>query len=183
VLPAGSTVGLVGELGAGKTTFVRGLARGLGVEDAVVSPTFTRMRELSGRLALYHFDAWRAGSAALLAEGGEFLGGDGVAVVEWADRVGEWLPLPRLELRLRHVDPERRDGGPERRDIEPEQRDLEPAQRELELCVLPARPGSGPAALALERALAAAVERCARSYGSLGLEPRKAREPDAAPPR
>ena len=87
----GALVALVGELGAGKTTLVRGLARGLGIVQPVSSPTFTRMRLLYGRLALHHFDAWRSGSAALFAEGTELLAGEGVAARRIAvddDRVG-----------------------------------------------------------------------------------------------
>jgi tRNA threonylcarbamoyladenosine biosynthesis protein TsaE len=101
-LEPGALVALVGELGSGKTTLVRGLARGLDVEEPVVSPTFTRLRVLPGRLPLHHFDAWRGGAEALFAEGVEFLQGEGVGVVEWADRVPD-LPRPRLELTLRHV--------------------------------------------------------------------------------
>ena len=107
-LPAGSVVALAGELGTGKTCFVRGLARGLGIEDGVASPTFTLMQaHEGGRLPLFHFDAWMEGrQKALFLDGGdEWLYAGGVAVVEWADRVAEWLPLPRLELTLSHAGP------------------------------------------------------------------------------
>ena len=136
-LVAGSLVGLIGDLGSGKTTFVRGLARGLEVEEPVHSPTFTRMRELPGRLTLYHFDAWRPGSEALFEEGLEFLAGAGVSVVEWADRVERWLPHPRIEMRLRQA---------------------RPAERELSFRVLPAGPAQGRTARELEAALRKAVE-------------------------
>lgn len=103
-LGPGCVLALAGDLGAGKTTFVRGLARGLGVRERVHSPTFTLMHVYEGRLPVYHFDAWMEGrERAFLAEGGaEELGGDGVAVVEWAARVSEWLPQPHLEVRLGH---------------------------------------------------------------------------------
>jgi tRNA threonylcarbamoyladenosine biosynthesis protein TsaE len=103
-LGAGCVVALVGELGAGKTVFVRGLARGLEVAEPVTSPTFVLMHELEGRVPLYHFDAWMSGREALFLEGGgaEYLGADGVAVVEWADRVEDWLPVPRLDVRIEH---------------------------------------------------------------------------------
>ncbi len=106
----GAVIGLRGEMGAGKTTFVQGLARGLGVPGDVTSPTFTLMTELEGRLPLYHFDAWMAArETSLLADGGaELLEGPGVAVVEWAERVEAWLPAARLELEFSHVSPERR---------------------------------------------------------------------------
>lgn len=104
-LPPGALVALVGELGAGKTAFVRGLARGLGVEGPVTSPSYALMTEYEGRLPLYHFDAWMRGrEAALLADGAEeYLDGPGVAAVEWADRVTDHLPAPRLEVRLWHL--------------------------------------------------------------------------------
>ncbi len=109
-LAPGCVVALIGELGAGKTVLVRGIARGLGVAAPVTSPTFVLMQQHEGRWPLYHFDAWMSGREALFLEGGgaEFLGGDGVAVVEWADRVEPWLPLPRLEVRLEHRSPSTR---------------------------------------------------------------------------
>jgi len=112
-LGPGALVALVGELGSGKTTLVRGLARGLGIEGPVTSPSFALMQEYAGRVPLYHFDAWMRGrEAALLAEGAaEYLDGPGVAVVEWADRVTELLPAPRLEIRLFHLAEERRGLG------------------------------------------------------------------------
>ena len=101
----GTVITLDGDLGAGKTTLVRGIALGLGIEDGVASPTYTLMQAHDGgRLPLLHFDAWMEGrEKALLADGGdEFLGGDGLAVVEWARRIEEWLPEPRLALNLAH---------------------------------------------------------------------------------
>lgn len=107
----GVVLTLDGDLGAGKTTFVRGLARGLGIEEGVASPTYTLMQQHDGgRLPLFHFDAWMEGrEKALLADGAdEFLGQDGVSVVEWAGRVDGWLPSPRLSVELRHDSPETR---------------------------------------------------------------------------
>lgn len=111
VLPAGTVVALDGDLGAGKTCFVRGLARGLGIADVVASPTYTLMQAFEGgRLPLYHFDAWMEGrEKALFADGGdEWLRAGGIAVVEWAERVAEWLPEPRLAVRLEHAGPDLR---------------------------------------------------------------------------
>ncbi|MEE2940405.1 MAG: tRNA (adenosine(37)-N6)-threonylcarbamoyltransferase complex ATPase subunit type 1 TsaE, partial [Planctomycetota bacterium] len=102
---AGSLVALSGDLGAGKTTLVRGLADGLGVPGTVSSPTYTLMQlHEGGRLPLSHFDAWMEGrEKAYLADGAdELLATDGVAVIEWAERVEEWLPEERLGLELLH---------------------------------------------------------------------------------
>ena len=111
VLEAGAILALSGELGTGKTAFVRGLARGLGVEGPVSSPSFTLMQRYEGgRLPLDHFDAWMEGrERAFLADGGaEDLGREGVAAVEWAERVADWLPRPHLALELSHAGPRER---------------------------------------------------------------------------
>lgn len=103
-LEAGDVLALVGELGAGKTVFVKGLARGLGVPDGVevTSPTFVLVSEYRGRLTLYHVDAYRLeGAADFEALGAdEMLFGEGVCAIEWADRVRESLPPDRLEVTL-----------------------------------------------------------------------------------
>ncbi|MFT5050620.1 MAG: tRNA threonylcarbamoyladenosine biosynthesis protein TsaE [Chlamydiales bacterium] len=102
---AGMVIALSGDLGAGKTCFVRGLARGLEVVDPVSSPTYTLMHAYEGRLPLYHFDAWMEGrEKALFLDGGDdWLHAGGVAVIEWAERVADWLPEPRLEIELTHL--------------------------------------------------------------------------------
>lgn len=103
---AGALLALSGDLGAGKTTLVRGLADGLGVPGTVSSPTYTLMQlHEGGRLPLSHFDAWMEGrEKAYLADGAdEFLAADGVAVIEWAERVEDWLPVDRLGLELLHA--------------------------------------------------------------------------------
>ena len=103
---AGTLLTLSGDLGAGKTTLVRGLADGLGVPGTVSSPTYMLMQlHEGGRLPLSHFDAWMEGrEKAYLADGAdEFLAADGVAVIEWAERVEEWLPEERLGLELLHA--------------------------------------------------------------------------------
>jgi tRNA threonylcarbamoyladenosine biosynthesis protein TsaE len=95
---------LDGDLGAGKTCFVRGLARGLEVLEPVSSPTFALMNEYEGRLPLLHCDAWMEGrERAFLADGGvERLSGGAVGVVEWGERVADQLPGPHLFVRLAH---------------------------------------------------------------------------------
>jgi tRNA threonylcarbamoyladenosine biosynthesis protein TsaE len=109
-LEAGLVIALTGELGSGKTTFVQGLARGLGVAGPVTSPTFALMNEYEGRLKLYHLDAWMAERGRAFLESGavELLEAGAVCVVEWADRVAEWLPLPHLALELVHRGPQDR---------------------------------------------------------------------------
>lgn len=100
-LSAGDVLALTGELGSGKTRFVQGLARGMGVpaEIPVTSPTFTLLGIYGqGRLPLYHFDFFRVSCAAELRQIGaeEYLWGDGVSAVEWADRAREAMPEQAL---------------------------------------------------------------------------------------
>lgn len=93
VLRAGDVVALVGELGAGKTTFAQGVARGLGVSGYVASPTFTLVREYRGRVGLYHVDLFRIGPEDLGGIGfDELLDSGAAVVVEWADRAPERMP-------------------------------------------------------------------------------------------
>lgn len=93
-LEPGSIIALRGDLGAGKTVLVKGIARGLGVEDEPVSPTFVIMNAYEGRIPLYHFDLYRiSGADELMSIGAdEFLFGGGVSAVEWAERVEEIFP-------------------------------------------------------------------------------------------
>lgn len=107
----GLVLALEGEMGAGKTTFVRGLARGLDSPDAVASPTYTLMHAYRGRLPLKHFDAWMSGrEGAFLASGGaeELHDADGVCALEWSEEVRELLPDDRLTLRLVPITVDRR---------------------------------------------------------------------------
>ena len=94
-LEPGDVIILKGELGAGKSELTRGIARGLGVQETVTSPSFTILNVYeSGRCPLYHFDWYRLESEEELYELGmdEYLGGDGIAVVEWAERCPEAVP-------------------------------------------------------------------------------------------
>ncbi len=90
-LGPGAVIACTGALGAGKTCFLQGLARGLGVTSDVTSPTFVLINQYRGRLPVYHLDAYRTGSLTELTELGieEMLHGDGVTVVEWARRRGD----------------------------------------------------------------------------------------------
>ena len=89
--PGGAVIALYGELGAGKTAFVRGLGRAMGVEDDVVSPTFTIVNEYPGNRELFHFDMYRLGGADELFDIGweDYLSREGVCAVEWSENVPE----------------------------------------------------------------------------------------------
>ena len=93
-LGPGDVVACIGELGAGKTCFLQGLCRGLGVDGAVTSPTFVLVNQYRGRLPVQHVDAYRTGSLAELVDIGieEMLHGAGVTIVEWADKLRPLLP-------------------------------------------------------------------------------------------
>ena len=95
ILPAGTILAYRGGLGAGKTAFTRGLARGLGIPERVTSPTFTIVNEYEGgRLPLFHFDMYRLGSADELFDIGweDYLVRGGVCAVEWSEQVEDALP-------------------------------------------------------------------------------------------
>jgi tRNA threonylcarbamoyladenosine biosynthesis protein TsaE len=94
LLGSGDVVACVGPLGAGKTCFLQGLARGLGVTAPVTSPTFVLVNQYQGRVTVYHVDAYRTGSLTELVDLGleEMLHGEGVTVVEWADKLLPLLP-------------------------------------------------------------------------------------------
>ena len=102
-LKPGAVVACFGELGAGKTRFIKGICKGLGVHEHVASPTFTIVNEYNvGRLKIYHFDFYRMKSIDELREIGfdEYLEGGGIALIEWADRVEGILPPHRFDVHL-----------------------------------------------------------------------------------
>lgn len=110
-LRAGDVILLEGPLGAGKSEMARGIARGLGVTETVTSPSFTILNVYtSGRLPLYHFDWYRLESPEELYELGmeEYLGGDGVALVEWPGRCAEALPEDFAMIEITLEGPEER---------------------------------------------------------------------------
>ena len=110
-LEPGAVVAFTGDLGAGKTAFVRGLARGLDVRDRVTSPTFTIVNEYEGgRLPLFHFDLYRLGCADELFDIGweDYLARGGVCAVEWSERMEELLEPGTIRVDLRRGEDEDR---------------------------------------------------------------------------
>lgn len=93
-LEKGDVVSLRGSLGAGKTVFAKGIAESLGIEEAIVSPTFTIVQEYDGRIKMYHLDLYRlSGEDEFESMGGEdFLYSDGVALIEWSEKIESMLP-------------------------------------------------------------------------------------------
>lgn len=121
-LRPGAVIALKGGLGAGKTCLVKGIARGLDVEETVTSPTYTIISEYQGRFPLYHIDAYRLeGDEDFENLGGmELLGGEGIAAVEWSERLPHSLPegfisieiIIRGDRRLFRISGLEGDGGP-----------------------------------------------------------------------
>ncbi|EST54382.1 ATP-binding protein [Brevibacillus panacihumi W25] len=107
-LQPGDLLALEGDLGAGKTTFTQGLARGLGVRNVVNSPTFTIIKEYQGRLPLYHMDVYRVGDDVDSLGLDDYFFGEGVCVVEWASLIEDVLPQERLTIFLRTAGDEQR---------------------------------------------------------------------------
>lgn len=101
-LKPGDVVCLNGELGAGKTTLTKSIAKGMGIEDYVTSPTFNIINEYYGKLNLYHFDTYRLENIEEASYLGfdEYFYGDGVCVVEWADKIADFLPEEYLEINI-----------------------------------------------------------------------------------
>ena len=103
-LDPGAVVALIGELGAGKTCFIRGLVRGLGVTTGATSPTFVLINEYRGRVLVHHADLYRVESLAEIVDLGIpelFAAADAVTVVEWADKLGPLLPDDAIRV---HID-------------------------------------------------------------------------------
>jgi tRNA threonylcarbamoyladenosine biosynthesis protein TsaE len=101
-LTPGAVIALRGGFGAGKTCLAKGIARGLGVEETVTSPTYTIISEYRGRVPLYHIDAYRLeGDEDFEDLGGlEFLGGDGVSIIEWSERIPRSLPPEHISIEI-----------------------------------------------------------------------------------
>ena len=102
MLSSGDVLALEGDLGAGKTTFTKGLARGLGVARNVNSPTFTIIKEYQGRIPLYHMDVYRVEDSFEDLGFDEYFDGNGVTVIEWAHLIEDQLPDELLTIYLYH---------------------------------------------------------------------------------
>lgn len=104
MLQPGDVIALEGDLGAGKTTFTKGLAEGLGIKRTVNSPTFTIIKEYQGTMPLYHMDVYRVKDSFEDLGFDEYFEGNGVTVVEWAHLIREQLPDGILTIYLYHRD-------------------------------------------------------------------------------
>lgn len=105
LLRAGDVVAFFGDLGSGKTCLIQGICKGLGVKEQVTSPTFTLINEYINGLPVYHFDFYRINSEAEIFGLGyeEYFYGNGLCLIEWADRVSSFLPGNRIEIHLKSL--------------------------------------------------------------------------------
>ena len=106
LLKPGSIVCLIGDLGAGKTTMTQSLAEALEVDDYITSPTFTIVNQYEGKMPLYHFDVYRIGCSEEMYDIGfeEYINGDGVCIIEWANIIEDILPDEYLKIELNYKD-------------------------------------------------------------------------------
>lgn len=104
----GDTIALSGNLGAGKTAFTIGLAKGLGIKETITSPTFTIVNEYKGRIPFFHFDVYRVYDEDELNEIGfaEYFYRNGACCIEWADLIPQMLPEYRIEINIVNIDGE-----------------------------------------------------------------------------
>lgn len=107
-LKPGDVILLEGNLGAGKTTFTKGIAKGLGIHRTVNSPTFTIIKEYQGKIPLYHMDVYRLEDAQEDLGFDEYFEGDGVTVIEWAHFIKDQLPESFLEIRILRLEGDQR---------------------------------------------------------------------------
>lgn len=108
LLRPGDVITLEGDLGAGKTTFTKGIAIGLGVKRIVNSPTYTIIKEYEGELPLYHMDVYRLKDSDEDIGFSEYFGGEGISVVEWAHFIEEYLPKERLNIKINYINEQKR---------------------------------------------------------------------------
>jgi tRNA threonylcarbamoyladenosine biosynthesis protein TsaE len=111
-LDVSDVVALVGELGTGKTCLTQGIAQGIGVPEGnrITSPSFTLINEYQGRMILYHFDLYRLTGIRDIEDMGyeDYLFGEGVSVIEWADKIKDYLPDQTLFISFKYLDENKR---------------------------------------------------------------------------
>ena len=109
-LKGSDVICLNGDLGAGKTTLTKSIGKGMGVDDYITSPTFNIINEYYSDLNLYHFDTYRLENVDDVEYLGfdEYFYSDGVCIIEWADRIKEFLPDQYLELNIKKIDDDKR---------------------------------------------------------------------------
>ncbi len=116
-LKGGDIVAYIGGLGAGKTTFTRGLAMGMGLDDEVTSPTFALVNEYRGKVNLYHFDMYRIMNAESLETTGfyDYISDDNILVIEWSENIKDALEENTIYITINRIDDQTReiiiDGG------------------------------------------------------------------------
>ncbi len=103
-LRPGDILTLTGDLGAGKTTFAKGLGSALDIDETMNSPTFTIVKEYNGRIPLYHMDVYRVEHGDDLDIIDEYFESDGIVVIEWPDHIQSILPSERLDISIRYID-------------------------------------------------------------------------------
>jgi len=108
LLRRGDVLTLEGDLGAGKTTFTKGIAKGLGIKRNVTSPTFTILKQYEGTMPLYHIDAYRLEHSEEDIGFDEFIYGDGVTIIEWPMFIREYLPENIMKITIQFVEETKR---------------------------------------------------------------------------
>lgn len=108
LLRRGDVLTLEGDLGAGKTTFTKGIAKGLGIKRNVTSPTFTILKQYEGTMPLYHIDAYRLEHSEEDIGFDEFIYGDGVTIIEWPKFIDEYLPENVMNITIQFVEETKR---------------------------------------------------------------------------
>jgi len=106
ILSPNDVVLLYGDLGAGKTTLIQGIAKGLGIKDYITSPTFILINEYHGKISLYHLDLYRLNNSDEIENLGleEYFGKNGICLIEWAEKLGNKIPSKAKTIRLKRID-------------------------------------------------------------------------------